>query len=157
MTGDGICGAKRKDGGVCHIPSMANGRCWRHGGKTPKLSGQRRPRSGVVPEKEAVGMTDKNSDAVEEILIRLAGLAEAAKADDQKGFVAGFQLYAVGKNIFDKAGFEQLRATFQEFHDQARHDLAASLLREGGRFQDDNGTRLDDSVSIAVLKPKHAI
>jgi hypothetical protein len=31
-----ICGAKKRNGGVCQQPAMDNGRCRLHGGKTPK-------------------------------------------------------------------------------------------------------------------------
>lgn len=31
-----ICGAKKRDGSVCHQPAMENGKCRLHGGKTPK-------------------------------------------------------------------------------------------------------------------------
>jgi hypothetical protein len=30
------CGARRRDGGACQEIAMANGRCFRHGGKTPR-------------------------------------------------------------------------------------------------------------------------
>lgn len=60
------CGAKRRNGGVCKAPAMANGRCRIHGGKTPNGFGLPQTKTGryskYLPETLVTAYTDAVND-----------------------------------------------------------------------------------------------
>lgn len=63
------CGAKKRNGEPCQIPASANGRCWRHGGRTPKGEAWHRPR---WPNRDAPDLEQK-------LAAKLKKQAKAAK------------------------------------------------------------------------------
>ena len=53
------CGARRKsDGGSCQLPALANGRCYIHGGRTPKGKGWHKPQLPARDGPEAIKKLD---------------------------------------------------------------------------------------------------
>ncbi|MFI3905403.1 hypothetical protein [Ochrobactrum sp. S1502_03] len=63
------CGAKTRAGGTCQEVGMANGRCWRHGGKTGKGVNWHKP---IWPS--------GSSDAEKKLCRKLSERAKEAKA-----------------------------------------------------------------------------
>jgi hypothetical protein len=129
------CGAKTKRNGPCKQPAMPNGKCWLHGGKSPR---------GLAHPRTTHGRYSKD------LPTRLAGRFEDALNDPQLGMLQS-ELALLDTRIGEMItglDTEQYGSLWGEVA-QARNNIKRAMETGKGRTLEDAYNHLDSIVESA--------